>query len=204
MAYIILFDFDPKMNITDSFVLEDMSILNEIMFMSCIKKSRENLGVENLISVLSQMAVFGANNIEWKEEESISIENSQIIGRSVLNRKRFADEQCWLQSQILQIESATYSVTHNEETLKEFLTFFIGVQPTIGFFVDTFRVFQERIWRILNIHSEFSVLTDEVKKSVWIRSASIGVAFMSIKKECAQRGIDQLRVNLTSYFIPRL
>ena len=199
LAYIILFDFDPKMNITDSFILEDISILNEIMFMSCLKKHRENHGVENLIAVLSQMAVFGSNNIEWKEENSISLRNSEVVSCLILTKNYTRDEERWLQYQICRIESAIHSVTHTEERLKEFLTFSVGVQPTSSFMVESFRVFQERIWRILSAHSEFNSLTDCRKKSVWNRSAPIGVAFLLMKKECAERGIDQLRVNITNY-----
>ena len=79
LSYIILFDFDARMNIADAFVLEDISILNEIMFLSCVKRVRENFSVENLIDTLSQMAIFGAGNIAWKKEGVVSIKNSTFV-----------------------------------------------------------------------------------------------------------------------------
>jgi hypothetical protein len=90
LSYIVLFDFDPKMNIADAFVLEDLSILNEIMLMSCARKYHGDFGIENLVSALSQMAVFGANNIDWKGNGVVSLRNSPI---GKISRQFSRDEQ---------------------------------------------------------------------------------------------------------------
>jgi hypothetical protein len=95
-----------------------------------------------------------------------------------------------------QINSAAFSVIHNEDWLRELLLYFVGVQPTVSFLVSTVRIFQERIWRILSVHSEFSGLADYQKKAIWRRSIPMGVAFMLVKKDSAAKGIDQLKVIL--------
>ena len=191
MSYIVLFDFDPKMDINDVFVLEDMSILNEIMLMSCVRKYHSDFAVETLVTILSQMAVFGANNVDWKQKGTISIRQRPNINSSV---KLSRDEQGRLENRIKQINDAASSVTNNEDSLTEFLLCFDGIQPTTNVFVNTVRVFQERVWRILSIHSEFSGLTQIKKREIWQRSVPMGVAFMFIKRENARKGIEQLKV----------
>jgi hypothetical protein len=70
------------MDISDVFVLEDLSILNEIMLMSCVRKGREDFAVENLISALSQMALFGARNIDWRDNGKYLLHNRPSGGAS--------------------------------------------------------------------------------------------------------------------------
>ena len=192
LSYIILFDFDPRMRIYESFVLEDLNILNEIMLTGCIKKYQSGFDVEKLIKTLSEMAVFGASNIDWKKKESICLRVNPDINTLV---KFSRDEQGSLEYRVRQISSAAYSVIPGEEWLRDLLLFFVGVQPTTNFLDSTVRVFQARIWRILDIHPEFSGLAQSQKRAIWNRSIPMGVAFMLVKKECANRGNDQLRVS---------
>lgn len=192
LSYIILFDFDARMKIYESFILEDINILNEIMMTGCIKKYHSDFDVDKLIKTLSEMAVFGASNIEWKKKETICLRLNPDINSLV---KFSRDEQGSLEYRIRQISSAAYTVSHNEEWLRDLLLFFVGVQPTTNFLDSTVRIFQERIWRILDIHPEFSVLAQSKKRSIWNRSIPMGVAFMLVRKECMERGIDQLRVS---------
>jgi len=112
------------------------------------------------------------------------------------------DEQGSLEHRMGQINSAAFSVIHNEDWLRELLLYFVGVQPTVSFLVSTVRIFQERIWRILSVHSEFSGLADYQKKAIWRRSIPMGVAFMLVKKDSAAKGIDQLKVILISLSLP--
>ena len=192
LSYIILFDFDPRMRIYESFVLEDLNILSEIMLTGCIKKYQSGFDVEKLIKTLSEMAVFGASNIDWKKKESICLRVNPDINTLV---KFSRDEQGSLEYRVRQISSAAYSVIPGEEWLRDLLLFFVGVQPTTNFLDSSVRVFQARIWRILDIHPEFSGLAQSQKRAIWNRSIPMGVAFMLVKKECANRGNDQLRVS---------
>ena len=180
------------MRIYESFVLEDLNILSEIMLTGCIKKYQSGFDVEKLIKTLSEMAVFGASNIDWKKKESICLRVNPDINTLV---KFSRDEQGSLEYRVRQISSAAYSVIPGEEWLRDLLLFFVGVQPTTNFLDSTVRVFQARIWRILDIHPEFSGLAQSQKRAIWNRSIPMGVAFMLVKKECANRGNDQLRVS---------
>jgi hypothetical protein len=100
----------------------------------------------------------------------------------------------WLDYWLRQTNAAMYSVNQTEHTLREFLMFFVGVQPTANFFVDSYRVVVARIWRILNLHPEFAALDDRRKRVVWQRAAPMGASLLIVKKESAARGMDQLRV----------
>lgn len=192
LAYIILFDYDSQMNIADAFILEDISILNEILFLSCLRKQTlPELSVENLISTLSQMAKFAASSVAWEKEGKCQ---SSIVSRSFVDLKLSSLQKGCLEYQIRQVNNAFYSVTHDEQTLKEFLMFFMGVPPTVNFFVGSMRVSQQRIWRILSLSSEFCCLPEDQKRLIWQQSAPTGIAFLIVKKECTSRGVDQMRV----------
>ena len=202
LAYIILFDFDIRMNIADSFILEDISILNEILFLSCLRRqTRPELSVENLISTLTQMARFAASSVVWMKDGKNSFRDSSIVSKSYVTLKLSALQRGCLENQIRRINDAFYSVTHDEQTLKEFLMFFMGVAPTINFLVSSMRVCQERIWRILSLSSEFCRMSQDQKRVIWQRSAPTGVAFMMVRKECTAKGIDQIRV-ITTFMSP--
>lgn len=193
LSYIILFDFDVRMNIADAFVLEDISILNEIMFLSCVKKNSDNFSVDNLISTLSQMAIFGASNISWKKEGIVSIQSSTIISNIFLANSSFTpDEIGWLANQCRAMNKALNSVTQTEENLREYLMSFMGVQLNINYLINSCRAFQERILRLLSIYPEFQDLPDVAKKAIWRRAAPMGIAFMVVKKEMTDKGVDQL------------
>jgi hypothetical protein len=185
------------MNIADAFILEDISILNEILFLSCLRRqTRPELSVENLISTLTQMAKFASSSVAWKKEGKNSFRESGIFSKSFVSLKLSSLQRRCLENQMRQVNDAFYSVTHDEQTLKEFLMFFVGVPPTVNFMVSSIRVWQERIWRILNLSPEFCCLCENRKWVIWQRSVKTGVAFMIIKKECTAKGIDQIRVNI--------
>ena len=188
------------MNIADAFVLEDISILNEIMFLSCVKRVRENFSVENLIDTLSQMAIFGAGNIAWKKEGVVSIKNSTFVSSRLLANLRFThDEISWLANQCREMNKALYSVTQTEDNLKDYLMSFMGVQLNINYLINSCRAFQERTLRLLSFHSEFQYLPDVAKTDIWRHAAPMGIAFMVVKKEMTDKGVDQLTVCSYSY-----
>jgi len=141
------------------------------------------------------MAIFGASNISWKKEGIVSIQSSTIISNIFLANSSFTpDEIGWLANQCRAMNKALNSVTQTEENLREYLMSFMGVQLNINYLINSCRAFQERILRLLSIYPEFQDLPDVAKKAIWRRAAPMGIAFMVVKKEMTDKGVDQLMV----------
>jgi len=73
LSYILLFDCtDDESAVFRSWQnvnMDDLHILNLVMFQNCKVENKEVLSIEDFIRTLREMSKFFSNNVSWKEFE---------------------------------------------------------------------------------------------------------------------------------------
>ena len=64
LSYILLFDYDSHSNLTNQLELEDVTIMNEMMFQNHVEKMDERLNIQTFVATIVQLAVFFSSNVE--------------------------------------------------------------------------------------------------------------------------------------------
>ena len=93
------------------------------------------------------------------------------------------EEANWVSNKFLKMDEAIEKVPVNEEVVRQFAMFSLGVFPARRILPQLLRTFVERVWRVLEIHDEFDFLTTKQKREILMRNCQSGMALMFIKHE---------------------
>jgi hypothetical protein len=97
LAYVIMFNFSSTMCLSDIFVLEDIAILNEILFDNCLKsRDVSNLHLNDMISILGKMVKFCNDNIVWNSLELLAYRGPVIPLLVPVHMPCTREERLWL------------------------------------------------------------------------------------------------------------
>lgn len=97
ITYVILFNLDETLQLTEMGGFEDIRLMNEIMFDSYITSTDTNFEIRDLVATLSKMGLFCTYNIDWDQLVSecgggISIANVVMTFT--------AEEEVWIDHQM--------------------------------------------------------------------------------------------------------
>jgi hypothetical protein len=89
----------------------------------------------------------------------------------------------------------------DHEQIREFLMISLGVAPSETFTPTYARIVLERVWRVLNVHSEFRDLRTRDKRAIFGIVGPLGFALIVAKQENNSCAMKQLKVICSSHFI---
>ena len=95
--------------------------------------------------LLKTINKYGSTGRQTKKRKNEKTNVYNIDSRSLIGEHFTSAEEGWLDSRLGEVDSAMFSISRTEETLREFLMFYLGVPPEIGFLAKTLRVFQVSI-----------------------------------------------------------
>jgi hypothetical protein len=89
----------------------------------------------------------------------------------------------------------------DHEQIREFLMISLGVAPSETFTPTYARIVLERVWRVLNVHSEFRDLRTREKRAIFGIVGPLGFALIVAKQENNSCAMKQLKVIGTFHLI---
>ena len=194
LAYVILFNSDDSLLLTDNQGLEDTSMINEIIFDSFIETTSSSFELEDLTKVLIRMALFCAYNINWERLISaIRRDTNIIISNFVISFT--IEEEAWLTNQFKLFDMAFRSVPAGQDIMHEFLLNSLGVPVSKSYMSSVFNMMMERIRKIWYIHPEFEELPVTVQRSLLRLHSLLPHALYVVRSE-RLTGIEQLQEGL--------
>ena len=97
LAYVIMFNFSSAMCLSDVFILEDIAILNDILFDNCLKsRDVSKLHLNDMISTLGKMVKFCNANIVWNSLELTAYRGPVIPLLVPVHMRCTKEERLWL------------------------------------------------------------------------------------------------------------
>lgn len=93
------------------------------------------------------------------------------------------EEANWVSNKFRKMDEAFEKVPVNEEVVRQFAMFSLGVFPGRRILPQLLRTFFERVWKVLEIHDEFDRLTTRQQRDILMRNCQAGMALMFIKHE---------------------
>ena len=82
----------------------------------------------------------------------------------------------------------------DHELIREFLTISLGGTPSDTFTPTCARIVLERVWRVLNIHSEFRDLDTQDQRAIFGIVGPLGFSLIIAKQENNTCAMTQLQV----------
>jgi len=156
ISYLILFDFDDKLILSNRDALIKMASKKQELFEKCFGKN-SNITMKDLMNALVKMSVFGAYNIMW-DDIVLPAKSPSLAGIKMV--MAYTDEEeAWLNKQLQHYNDAYLSVPMGEEILKEAMMNSLGVPLSKTFFTKNFAIYLERFWRIVKHNPELTNLS---------------------------------------------
>ena len=189
ITYVILFNSDEFLQLSDKDGLEDVRLMNEIMYESYITTTNDDFEIQDLSKILSKMAVFFAYNIDWnKLAESSRVE----LSRSNIVMTYTMEEEVWLSQQLKLVDEAFRSVPVGSDLLYEFMMHSLGVPLSRNYMPNVFSMMLERVRRVFRIHPDFEDLSVATQRNLLRTNCSLGLALYVVRSESLS-GSEQVR-----------
>jgi hypothetical protein len=208
LAYLILFNNDDSLLLTDNQGLEDTSMMNEIIFDSFIQTTNSNFELEDLTKILIKMALFCTYQLNWDGMFSSVRKDSSIVMSNIVMTFTL-EEEAWLNNQFKLFDMAFRSVPAGQELIHEFLMNSLGVPVSKSYMASLFSMMMERIRKVWYIHPEFEELPVTVQRNLLRLHCFLPHALFVIRSESLtgteqiQEGIGELDEDLfREHYLP--
>jgi hypothetical protein len=66
LSYILLFDYDSHSNLTNLLDLEDVTLMNEMMFQNHVEKLDDRLNIQTFVATILELSIFFSSHLEGK------------------------------------------------------------------------------------------------------------------------------------------
>lgn len=190
ISYLILFDFDDKLILSNRDALIKMASKKQELFEKCLGKN-SNITMKDLMNALVKMSVFGAYNIMW-DDIVLPAKSPSLAGIKMV--MAYTDEEeAWLNKQLQHYNDAYLSVPMGEEILKEAMMNSLGVPLSKTFFTKNFAIYLERFWRIVKHNPELTNLSASDVELLKKNCKNALAIFLS-KLECCKNGLEQVQM----------
>jgi hypothetical protein len=151
LAYIILFDGEIVKRSDED--LNDMVIMNKILYDHCRKAGQDQYDMDEFLSIAVTMSVFVASNIDWSDivfPPNLLQSNVRSFNL-IMGYTR--EEEAWLHNKFKQLEEAYRSVPGGQDLINVHIQFSQGLPIQLENSSRVAQIFNERVRRIFNIHS---------------------------------------------------
>ena len=190
LAHVLLFNADEIIDIEDKEDLDDLRLVNDIMFDLFVRTADASFDKRDLAQLLTKMAIFCTNNIDWQE---VFGANESLTCDVIMPFTR--EEEAWLERQLSLVDAAYRSVPVGEELTSAFMMHSLGVPLPESHMPNIFRVAMERVRKILTVQTEFQELPVATQRRLLMKHAPNGLTLTVARGE-TRSGIEQVQEGL--------
>lgn len=190
LAHVVLFNTVGFVeDFRDKEIFDDLNLINEMIFDIFVKKSDANFKRQNLIKILSQMALFCTYNIDWDDKAVKTHPTRDLIMTYTL------EEESWLNHQLSLVESAFRSVPAGKEIMHNYMMHSLGVPLPGDHMPNCFKMLLERVRKLFFIHPEFEELPVSVQRGLLKNHSDTALGLTAIRSE-SRNAIEQIQDGL--------
>ena len=190
VMYVILFNSDEFLQLTDKDGLDDVRLMNEIMFESYISTTEEDFEIEELSKVLSKMALFCTYNSDWDVLAKCVPKTMEFASYNIVMTYTI-EEEAWLSHQLRLVDEAFRSVPMGSDIMYEFMMHSLGVPLSRNYMANVFSVMLERVRRVFCSHPDFEEFSVSTQRNLLRTNCSLGLALYVVRGESLS-GIEQV------------